>query len=44
MSKDAPRTRAPAKGGRLLWFIAFYALSLVIFTALVYLLRTIVKG
>ncbi|WP_277996216.1 hypothetical protein [Methylobacterium sp. Leaf465] len=33
-----------AKGRRLLWFAAFYAASLVTFTALVYLLRAVVKG
>jgi len=33
-----------AKGRRLLWFVAFYAASLVTFTALVYLLRAVVKG
>ena len=33
-----------AKGRRLLWFVAFYAASLVTFTALVYFLRAIVKG
>lgn len=32
------------KGNRLLWFVAFYAVSLITFTALVYLLRFIVKG
>ena len=29
---------------RMLWFVAFYALSLVAFTALVYALRFIVRG
>jgi hypothetical protein len=33
-----------AKGRRLLWFAAFYAASLVSFTALVYLLRAVAKG
>ncbi|HEV7440581.1 MAG TPA: hypothetical protein VGN94_13305 [Methylobacterium sp.] len=37
--------RAPRRGWRrVLWFVAFYALSLVSFTALVYLLRFIVRG
>lgn len=34
----------PRTGRRLLWFVAFYALSLVAFTALVYLIRTIARG
>ena len=33
-----------SKGRRLLWFVAFYAVSLVTFTALVYALRAVVKG
>ncbi|GJE46477.1 DUF2474 domain-containing protein [Methylobacterium soli] len=41
-AKDPPASR---RGGRrLLWFVAFYALSLGAFTALVYLLRVIVRG
>lgn len=32
------------KGRRLLWFVAFYGLSLIVFTALVYGLRAVVKG
>ncbi len=30
--------------GRLLWFVAFYAISLVTFTGLVYFIRFIAKG
>ncbi|WP_281409795.1 hypothetical protein [Methylobacterium sp. BTF04] len=32
------------KSRRLLWFVAFYAASLIVFTALVYTLRAVVKG
>ena len=38
-----PPGRQPAKGvGRLAWFVGFYALSLVLFAALVYGLRAII--
>jgi hypothetical protein len=38
-----PREQEPAKGfGRLAWFIGFYAVSLTLFTALVYGLRAII--
>ncbi len=40
----APGPKAPPRIGRLLWFVAFYALSLVVFTGLVYLIRFIAKG
>lgn len=36
--------RKAGKGRRLLWFVAFYGLSLIVFTALVYGLRAVVKG
>ncbi|GJE16568.1 hypothetical protein [Methylobacterium marchantiae] len=39
-----PRRDKPRTFGRLLWFVAFYATSLVAFTALVYLIRFIAKG
>ncbi|GJE32390.1 hypothetical protein LDDCCGHA_2576 [Methylobacterium oxalidis] len=35
---------AQRKAGRLLWFAAFYAASLLVFTGLVYLLRAVVRG
>ena len=38
-----PHDREPAKGvGRLAWFVGFYAVSLVLFAALVYGLRAII--
>jgi hypothetical protein len=37
-------TGRPRGKGRLLWFVAFYAVSLGAFTALVYFLRFIVRG
>ncbi|MEA1831328.1 hypothetical protein U8607_04455 [Methylobacterium durans] len=40
MSAARPR----GKGSRALWFVAFYAASLLVFTGLVYLLRAIVRG
>ncbi|WP_274533567.1 MULTISPECIES: hypothetical protein [unclassified Methylobacterium] len=44
MSDPAPLPKTRMTGKRLLWFVAFYAFSLVSFTALVYALRFIVKG
>jgi hypothetical protein len=41
---SAAEPTPPRKSGRLLWFVAFYALSLGGFTALVYFLRFIVRG
>lgn len=43
-AKASSKTTAPARAGRILWFVAFYAMSLVTFTALVYALRYVVKG
>ncbi|MDR7037703.1 MULTISPECIES: hypothetical protein [Methylobacterium] len=40
MSAAPPR----GKAWRLLWFVAFYAASLLVFTGLVYFLRAIVRG
>jgi len=38
-----PSDREPARGwGRLAWFVGFYALSVVLFAALVYGLRAII--
>ena len=38
------RNGSAGRNRRLLWFVAFYAVSLVVFTALVYALRIIVRG
>jgi hypothetical protein len=32
------------RGGRLLWFVLFYGLSLLAFTGLVYAIRVIARG
>lgn len=42
--RPAEREVTRPKGRRILWFVAFYALSLGSFTALVYFLRAIVRG
>ncbi|WP_375463619.1 hypothetical protein [uncultured Methylobacterium sp.] len=36
--------KAVRKGRRLIWFVGFYACSLLAFTAMVYLLRAVVRG
>lgn len=41
---NGPTPDARRKAGRLLWFVAFYAMSLVAFTLLVYVIRFIAKG
>lgn len=33
-----------SKGRRLVWFVGFYACSLIAFAAMVYLLRAVVRG